>query len=400
MSRRTSRLCADLFPIRRWRALGGFVLGSACAAGNLLTWATLSMTRTAHAAPSTGKESDPAADASMAALLEPVRQKYALPALGGAIIDGAGMRAVGVVGERVRGQHASATIDDVWHLGSDTKAMTATMVAALVEHGKLSWDSRLSESFAEMKLPPQTAQITLLQLLTHRAGLPANTEWNVISKTGSLVDQRRAAVARLASTEILSAPGETFAYSNWGYVVAAAMAEQATGKSYEALMKEFLFDPLHMGSAGYGAAGTPGKADQPWGHSTDGVPAQSDNPLVMAPAGGVHCSLGDWGRFLSDQLRGAEGKPALLRPESYSRMHSAPPGGTYALGWGVLDRPWGGGRVFTHAGSNTLNVAIVWMAPARDFAVVAVCNQGGSEKACHEVAGKLIARHGEGSAAQ
>ncbi|HEY1793295.1 MAG TPA: serine hydrolase [Opitutaceae bacterium] len=130
--------------------------------------------------------------------------------------------------------------------------------------------------------------------------------------------------------------------------------------------------------------------NEPWGHTHHGVSYQSDNPLVMAPAGGVHCSLEDWCKFISDQLRGSEGKHALLKAESYSRLHTAAFGGSYALGWFVANRAWGGGQVFTHAGSNTLNMAVVWMAPARDFAVLIVCNQAGSEKACDEVAAGLI----------
>jgi len=332
-------------------------------------------------------------DPGIAALLVPIREQYGLPALGGAIVDGGGVRAKAVVGVRKKGEATEATVDDLWHMGSDTKAMTATMIAALVEQGKLSWDATLAGVFPDLRLPADVGAITLLQLLCHRAGLPHDADWRATSQAGSLVRQRRAAVGQLGSLKLLSKPGSTYSYSNWGYVVAGAMAEQVTGKSYEDLMKEIVFGPLQMQSVGYGAAGTPGETDQPWAHTSGGEPIQDDNPLVMAPAGCVHCSLDDWGRFISDQLRGAEGKPALLKPESYSRLHSAPFGGDYAMGWLVTDRPWGGGRVLTHTGSNTMNMAVVWMAPARDFAVLVVCNQGERDKACDNAAWGLIQLH-------
>ena len=330
-------------------------------------------------------------DPAIAALVGSIRGKYDLPAMGGAIVDSSGLRAMAVAGVRKRGEPAEATVDDLWHIGSDTKAMTATMIAALVEKGTLSWASTIGGVFPRLLLPAAVKGITLLQLLTHRAGLPANAEWGDISHAGSLVQQRRAAVGRLDAAKLLSVPGTAFSYSNWGYVVAGAMAEQATGKSYEELMKAIVFDPLQMRSVGYGAAGTRGGLEQPWGHTAKGQPLQADNPPVMAPAGCVHCSLADWGKFISDQLRGTEGKPALLRPESYARLHSAPDGGNYALGWLALDRPWGGGHVYTHTGSNTMNMAVVWMAPSRDFAVLVVCNQGEADKACDEAASGLIA---------
>jgi D-alanyl-D-alanine carboxypeptidase len=55
--------------------------------------------------------------------------------MGGAIVDSTGLRAVAVVGVRKKGETTEATPEDLWHLGSDTKAMTATMIAALIEQG-------------------------------------------------------------------------------------------------------------------------------------------------------------------------------------------------------------------------------------------------------------------------
>ncbi len=325
-------------------------------------------------------------------LLEPIRQKYQLPALGGAILDDDGIKAIGVVGVRARAEAIGATTEDAWHLGSDAKAMTATMIAALVEEKTMSWDTSISDLFPELSLSGGSGKITLLQLLSHRSGLPANADWKSISKPASpLGDQRRAAVAGVASIALLSSPGSTFSYSNWGYVIAGAMAERASGKSYESLMEAIVFRPLQMGSAGFGPAGTPGKFDEPWGHTAEGYPTRKDNPLVMTPAGCIHCSLGDWGKFIADQLRGFQGKPSLLKPESYARLQSAPFGGSYALGWGVIKSPEG--ELFTHTGSNTFNVAVVWMAPSRNFAALVVCNQGGSEKACNEATAALISLH-------
>lgn len=386
---------------RRARAAAVILLGATLRASSLFGSSTAMTSSTGDpdralgsafpAAPETFPA--PRNDASAAAALETIRQKFNLPAVGGAVVDDSGVKVAAAVGIRSQGEAVAVALGDGWHLGSDSKAMTATMIASLVEHGEMAWETTLSDVFPEMHLPPGTGAITLLELLSHRAGIPANADWKALSVSGSLPEQRHAAVAALSSTELLAKPGAGFMYSNWGYVAAAAMAEKLTGKSYEALMRLRLFETLGMRSAGFGSPGTSGKLDAPWGHSPAGSPSQKDNPLVLAPAGGVHCSLGDWGRFISDQLRGAEGRPALLRPESYARLHTPPFGGNYALGWAVLERPWAGGRVLFHAGSNTRNVAVVWLAPARGFAMLVVCNQGGSEKACDEAVGRLIALH-------
>jgi CubicO group peptidase (beta-lactamase class C family) len=162
------------------------------------------------------------------------------------------------------------------------------------------------------------------------------------------------------------------------------MAEHVVDRAWEDEIKATIFDPLGMKSAGFGGLGTAGQIDQPWPHSGNGTPAPEngplvDNPEVMGPAGTVHCSLADWAKFAADQLSGLEGHGALFDTATYKRLHTPPFGGDYAFGWLVVERPWGAGTVYTHAGSNTMNFAVVWLAPLKDFAVLVTTNQGGAE---------------------
>jgi CubicO group peptidase (beta-lactamase class C family) len=117
-----------------------------------------------------------------------------------------------------------------------------------------------------------------------------------------------------------------------------------------------------------------------------------DNPPVMGPAGRVHCSIQDWARFVQDQLRGARGEPALLKPETYPKLQTPPFGDDYALGWIVAQRGWGGGTVLNHGGDNTMNFANVWVAPKKNFAILVCVNQSGDTafRASDEAVGDLI----------
>lgn len=335
-------------------------------------------------------------------VLEPIRQKYNVPGMAGAILTSSGLQELGAVGVRKAGTDVRVTDNDQWHLGSDTKAMTATLIAHLVERGKLRWDSTIGEVFPVLakSMNPQMRNVTLLELLSHRAGLPHDLPWRKLSSEGSLMEQRRAAVKMATSVPPEYQPGSKFEYSNLGFVIAAAMAERVENRPWEEMIRQVVFEPLHMTSVGFGGTGTPGKIDEPWPHFANGKPAPSngpamDNPEVMGAAGTVHCSIADWAKFVADQLRGDRGEGALLKPSSYERLHTPPFGGDYALGWGVVDRPWGGGTVLTHAGSNTMNYAVVWLAPKRNFAVLVCTNQGGdtAAKACDEAASALIMRH-------
>ena len=334
-------------------------------------------------------------------VLQPVLMRHKVPALAGAIVTSKGPVAVAAVGVRKAGTGVKVTAGDRWHLGSETKAMTAHVIAALVERGRLKWETTLTDSFPEMaeSFWPTLRKATLAQLLSHRSGLVENLAWNAIPP-GSAREQREAAVRMLAKAPRRFDPGADFLYSNTGYVVAGAMAERASGASWEELMARTLFEPLAMRSAGFGGTGTPGKIDQPWPHLENGRPASTngpaaDNPPVIGPAGTVHASIVDWGRFIADHLKGARGERALLSPLSYKRLHAPAPGGNYAMGWVALDREWAGGPVLTHAGSNTLNYCVVWMAPKINVAALACTNQGGpvAARATEDAVAAMVRYH-------
>lgn len=332
-------------------------------------------------------------------VLETVRQRHRLPALAAAVVTSSGLVAQGAVGVRKAGTDVKVTLEDLWHIGSNTKAMTATMIGALEEQSRLKWDSTITEAFPELaaSFAPVMRKATLAQLLYHRSGLIENIAWDKIARTGTTREQRVAALKLAASAPLRSDPGAGFVYSNLGYVVAGAMAERAANASWEELMTRLVFLPLRMSSAGFGGTGTPGMIDQPWPHHEDGRPAstngpKADNPPVMGPAGTVHCTIADWGKFITDQLKGARGERALLKPYTYKKLQTPPAGGDYAMGWNVTERDWANGTVLTHAGSNNLNYCVVWMAPRVDFAVLVCTNQGGAAaaKATDDAAGMLI----------
>jgi CubicO group peptidase (beta-lactamase class C family) len=330
-------------------------------------------------------------DEAIVKMLEPIRAAHHLPGLGGAIVTSQGLVSSGVTGVRKLGATPAATVDDLWHLGSDTKAMTATMIAILVERGQLSWNRTIGEAFGDRAAdwPAGFRGITLTELLSHRAGLPANLDWDAIARSSKEIRQERLnAVAAAAKAKPESAPGTAFLYSNLGYTIAATMAEQATDKTWEDLMSSLIFGPLGMASCGFGGTGTVGQIDQPWPHGPDGKPAPANGPAmdnreVMGPAGTVHCSIADWSKFIADALGGARGGGKLLKAEGYKTIQAsrgatgaAMGGAEYAFGWGVVSRPWAQGIALTHAGSNTMNYCVVWMAPAIDVAVLAVTNSG------------------------
>jgi len=341
------------------------------------------------------------------ATLEPFREKHRFPALAAAVILHGKTAAWGVTGVRKFGTDVRAGRDDQFHIGSCTKAMTATLIAILVEKGRLRWDTTLAEAFPELEedMQPAYKPVTVTHLLAHRAGLakrswPKGKSFLAMHRLPGSPRAQRYAFAKMRLQEAPDAePGTKFIYANAGYGIAGAVAERVMDAEWEDLMRQEIFDPLGMTTAGFGAMGTPGKIDQPWQHKlvngkcrAIGPGPLSDNPAVIGPGGTMHCSIADWAKFVAAHLDRGRGPGSLLKLNSLQVLHTPPLGGGYALGWGVTERKWANGKVLTHSGCNTMNYAVVWMAPLRDFAVLVATNQAGGKtaKGCDEVAWTLI----------
>lgn len=157
--------------------------------------------------------------------LEPYLSQYELPALAAAVVKDGKIIAAGAVGTRRAGANIPVTLQDRFHLGSDTKAMTALLAAVFVEQGKLRWNSTVAEVFPELreKMDAGLQQVTLEQLLSHTSGMPGDNDafGDLLGKSaaqeGNLDDLRYWLVQQWAKLPLESRPGTNFVYSNMGY---------------------------------------------------------------------------------------------------------------------------------------------------------------------------------------
>jgi CubicO group peptidase (beta-lactamase class C family) len=297
----------------------------------------------------------------------------------------------------------------------------------------------LGELFADTVKPmhPAWEKVTLRQVLAHRSGLPLDPDglgWvfnhlflapyaslrslpESMRSSEETLPQQRLEIARQAlSRPPKIPPGTKYWYSNVGYILAGAVLEHLTGRAWEDLMRERLFQPLGISTGGFGPPGTAGKTDQPWGHSSvvgkpldPGSPA-AQFPLYYGPAGLVHMTITDWAKFIGLHLRGDPANPhcqaALLKLDTFAELHAvapattyfmgwimrritflatgdATPAATYGAGWAISTASWAKGtrpgdtgRRLWHAGSNGQWLSAVFIAPEIDFAVLVTCNRG------------------------
>lgn len=292
-------------------------------------------------------------------------------------------------GERAIGSGIAIEADDLWHLGSNAKAMTATLVEVLAQKGLIDRDLTVTEALGQSleTIDPGWSEVGFDLLLTHCSGLPANLgPLRTLAMVGTDATRDASSDRLEYASALLSAPprqppGSHFLYSNAGYVIVGAMLEAQTGKRYFELLNEHVLKPLGIASAGIGAPGSSAKdsIDQPRGHRSGWLGglkaiapgALGDNPPALTPAGRVHMRLEDYARFLIDLARGLQGQGALLPKAAYQRLIKPGCNDSYARGWG-LDQA---GRL-THAGSNTMWLVRTWLDPVTGRGLIIASNNG------------------------
>ncbi|MES2787990.1 MAG: serine hydrolase domain-containing protein [Planctomycetota bacterium] len=323
---------------------------------------------------------------SLAKRVTDLRQQKKLVGLGAMVMVDGQIVSSAVDGERKLDSAVPLAIGDRWHLGSITKSVTATMIARLVESGKLKWSSTVSECFPDAAIHEDWKPVTLRQLLTHTAGAPPNFSLQVGKEHPRLglecTRARRKAVLSLMAEKPASPPGKKFAYSNVGYTIAGAMAEKVTGATWEDLVTREVFEPLKLTGVGFGPPKSADKTlEQPRGHITQGgkkvaMSDEADNTPIIGPAGTVHMTLGDLCTYATEHLRGDRAEGKLLSANTYKLLHT-PVLDQYACGW-VKNEPSEEipQAVYWHNGSNTMWYALVVFIPEKNMVVAVTSNDG------------------------
>jgi CubicO group peptidase (beta-lactamase class C family) len=280
------------------------------------------------------------------------------------------------------------------HLGSLTKAITATVIGVLAEQHRMTLETTIGQAFPDLsaKIQPAYRDVSVRQLLTHSGGVPPyrtreSLQWMLALK-GTATEQRSAFLERVLAEPPRFEPGTRHEYSNAGGAIAGAIAERIGGAPYRHLVQELVFAPL----GGHVAFGNPGLAatPQPWGHTrtisgtvVEVAPADAvyTTPLAIEAAGDASLSPRDYGRFLQLHLRGLRGRDDVLKATTVQDLHrrTVPinPSAGFAMGWSVMPRD--GVESHEHVGSYGAYVAYATIQASRDLAVAAFTNLGGGQ---------------------
>jgi CubicO group peptidase (beta-lactamase class C family) len=277
-------------------------------------------------------------------------------------------------GVRELGKPAVVDPQTLFAVGSTTKAMTAALVGMLVDEKKLDWDDPVVKHLPwfQLKDPYLTREITVRDLLTHRAGL-GNADYLWYGQT----TEPQEILRRVKLLEASYSPRSSFIYQNVMYAAAGAVVEAASGQSWEQMMRTKLFEPLGMRESIATAAALARQPNVAMPHDmVDGELRVIENATVdgVAPAGSVWSSVHDMSKWMQMLLDGGTvNGHVLLKPETVAELFTPqamvtpqafyptarltkPHWTTYGLGW--FQQDYRGRAVDFHTGSIDGMVAI------------------------------------------
>jgi CubicO group peptidase (beta-lactamase class C family) len=278
----------------------------------------------------------------------------------------------------------------MYDLASLTKVIaTTTAVMLLVEDGKMRLDVPVS-TYIPAFAGGRKDQVTVRMLLTHTSGLPAGVDLPSGSPDYAL--------GRAIAVPLETAPGSRVEYSDIGFVVLFAAAQQAAGEPIPQLLERRVFGPLGMASTRYLPGGAPCGQCAPTAQRSDGTLYQGSvhDPIARALGGvagnaGLFSTVHDLAEFAAMLAGGgAVNGVRVLRSETIREFTQRQPGaGTRALGWDTPERDGGGAaglrispRAFGHTGFTGTSL---WVDPDRGTWTVLLSNRTYEPRASNRI---------------
>jgi len=285
---------------------------------------------------------------------------YGVPGVSVAVVEGGELAWAGGFGVREKGSTAPVDENTMFMGASTSKPVAAFLMLQHVERGLIDLDVDINRYLKRWKVPENeyTSRfpVTLRACLSHRAGLTVNG-WGVVLRGRPVATAIDVLEGRPISGEravvVDKTPGGSERYSGGGFLLAEMLLEDVTGRSFDSLADELIFQPLGMHhttyknplqerfhgnvASGHNAAGDPMPGG--WAVSPD------------CAAGGIITTAGDYARFMIATRNAFLGrKGALLRRDLAQQMLTRQGSGLFGLGWRSLGD--GASRHMNHGGSN------------------------------------------------
>ncbi|MGK3984364.1 serine hydrolase domain-containing protein [Sorangium sp. So ce136] len=324
-------------------------------------------------------------------IVEGIR-KSKIPGAAVAVVQGGKIVYTKGFGVRAAGKKEPVTPDTLFMIGSITKSLTTLMMAAVVDAGKMSWDTPVTQIYPSFALgdTDATKMLTMKHTACACTGLPRQDMDFFFGYVKATPESR---IEQMHATKLTTGFGETFQYSNsmasaGGYIAAHALyPDRPLGQAYDLAMKEKVFDAIGMKSTTFDrGAASRGNHALPHGATIEldhvAAPLKAEDWVsTIRPAGGAWSNVNDMARYVMVELRKGktpEGKQVVSEANltrRYQPMVKVGDRSAYGLGLGIEDRH--GVEVFWHDGGTLGFRTVMLFMPEQDTGFVLLTNADG-----------------------
>ncbi|OUR63217.1 serine hydrolase [Colwellia sp. 39_35_sub15_T18] len=297
-----------------------------------------------------------------------------------------------------QGKSAKVTPDTLFGIASNTKAMTAALLASLVDEGKLTWRTKIIDIIPEFQMPDAyvTREFTLIDLLSHNSGLGLGAGdlmiWPQTTLTNADIIRGLKYLPQVTSFR------SEFAYDNLMYVIAGEIVAKLTGMSWQEAIQTRIFTPLGMkntrptfsliptSNTNVARAHVPldGKLNVVGGNflekfTSAGAVASSANDMTLWLKAQLNHGAYNHNSAQSAQLFSAEQSRAMWQARTLLPVAEAATKqdkthfSAYGLGWFLKD--YHGVKLVHHSGGILGMVSKVVLVPEENLAMVVLTNQ-------------------------
>ena len=313
----------------------------------------------------------------------------AVPAIATVVVKDGRIVSQHAYGVTQAGDGAPVTTKTVFRLASLSKAFAATLAGVLVDQGYLRWDDKVQDMVPAFVLKDErgAGRLTIEELLSHRVGLPRNSEDPMLERD----EPYPILVYKLREVPMSCGVGECYGYQNVAFSLMSDVTFAATGDFFSHQVERHIFHPLGMNTATYGRAALEASAEWARPHVSSGfrrwraVPVR-DSYYHVPPAAGVNASIEDMTQWVLAHLGHHPEVLSRALVEELHRPRVVTPGegGTspwrrervrraqYALGWRIYD--YAGENLVFHAGAVQGYRGMIGMLPEHDLGVVMLWN--------------------------
>ena len=375
---------------RPWACSRRAVLGGVVAAGLATTPIGAAATRQ-PTQPADGPLDDP--DAFESFLDETVWAQLEAHGIAGAtvaVVDGDSTIAKGYGDSDIGAGEPVDAEETLFRIGSVSKLFTWTAAMQAVERGDLDVDTDVNEYLDDIEIPDTYPEpVTLGHLATHTAGFEDRARGTFVTGPDAL--EPLETVLREEQPARVRPPGRLPAYSNYGAALAAHLAAEAGGETFESLVERSIFDPLDMQQSTF-VQPVPERlqTDLSKGYTPvgDGFRVGEFEYVGLPPTGSMSATATDVAKFMRAHLQGgatADGR--ILEPESVDEMHRRWFGADDRLNgmcFGFYELSRNDVRIVGHAGDTELFHSLLVLLPDHDVGVFISYNSPGGIQARRE----------------